>query len=47
MDGITARMPVAEFIKAFPQLTKDAKIEAWDISDVKTVWVDSNTGVLT
>src|SRR5262249_31794165 len=47
MEGMTGRMPVAEFIKAFPQMTKEAKIEAWDISDLKTVWVDSNTGVLT
>src|SRR5262245_42921347 len=36
MDGMTGRMAVAEFIKVFPQMTKDAKIEAWDISDVKT-----------
>ena len=47
MDGMTGRMAVAEFIKMFPQMTKDMKIESWDISDFKTVWVDANTAVLT
>ena len=47
MDGMTGRMAVAEFIKMFPQMTKDMKIASWDISDFKTVWVDANTAVLT
>ena len=37
MDGMTGRMAVAEFIKMFPQMTKDMKIASWDISDFKTV----------
>ena len=47
MDGMMGRMAVAEFIKTFPQMTKDMKIASWDISDFKTVWVDANTAVLT
>jgi len=47
MDGMTGRTTVAEFIKTFPQMSKDMKIESWDISDFKTVWVDANTAVLT
>ena len=43
----TGDLAVAEFIKTFPQMTKDMKIASWDISDFKTVWVDANTAVLT
>jgi hypothetical protein len=47
MDGMSGRMSVADFVKLFPQMTKDMKIESWDISDFKTVWVDANCAVLT
>jgi hypothetical protein len=46
IDG-EGRNATAEFIKTFPQMTKDMKIASWDVSDFKTIWVDPNTAVVT
>ena len=46
IDPMMGRMSTAEFVKTLPQMSKDMKVESWDISDPKVLWVDANTGVL-
>ncbi len=47
IDSMMGRMPVAEFVKGLPAMSKDMKMASWDISDPKMLQVDANTVVLT
>ncbi len=45
VDGMSGRMPVADFIKGFDQMAKDMKVTSWDITDSHVQWVDATTAV--
>jgi hypothetical protein len=47
IDSMSGRMPVADFVKDFANMTKEMKITSWDITDTKTIWADANAAVLT
>jgi hypothetical protein len=47
IDSMTGRTPVADFVKDFAKMTTEMKITSWDITDMKTIWPDPNTAVLT
>jgi len=46
IDSMMGRMSTAEFAKMLPEMSKDMKVDSWDIADPKVLWVDANTGVL-
>jgi hypothetical protein len=45
IDPVLGAMSVAEFVKGFDAMTKEMKIESWDITDSKFQWIDANTAV--
>ena len=47
IDPMGGRTSVAEFLKGFDAMSKDMKIESWDITETQTQWVDANTAILT
>jgi hypothetical protein len=47
IDAMMGRMATAEFIKSFPEIQKDMKLESWDITEPKVIWGDANNAVLT
>ena len=47
IDGMMGRMATAEFIKSFPEINKDMKLESWDLTEPKVIWSDPNNAVLT
>ena len=47
IDSMMGRMSTAEFIKGLEAITKDMKMESWDITDTKVIWQDANNAVLT
>jgi hypothetical protein len=47
IDAMMGRMSTAEFIKSLDTITKDMKMESWDITDTQVIWADANSAVLT
>ena len=45
IDSTMGRAPVSDMLKDFAAITKELKIESWDISEDKVLWVDATTAV--
>ena len=47
IDPAAGRMPVSEFLKSWPQMSKEMKLTSWDILDPKVTWVGADAAVIT